>query len=210
MFGPTDITIIFGKRGCGKSVLQRRISSCYPRLVVIDRLKEHRDGDFVTKDFNQFANFLSRAMTENWATFKLVLQFDVEQKTEDQENVFSHAVRLVYKWGEITRKNIALSVEEVQHFAGPTSIDHWLFESVMTGRHSNMALLASSQRPASVHKGLVSQASHVFIGQLFERRDIEYLRATTSDQAAYAAAKLEPYTFIHFIPGQGYKLVKNQ
>ncbi len=171
---------------------------------------EHHDGDLVTSRFQDYANYLLR-QSEHGGNFKLVLHFDVEQKTQEQAIVFSNAIRLAYKWGRLTENNLCLSVEEVHHFAAPTSIDKWLFESVMTGRHSNMAIIASSQRPASVHKGLVSQANHVFVGQLFEKRDIEYLYQTIGEDAAEAVSKLKPYEFVHY-QGQGipFQIVRNQ
>jgi len=171
---------------------------------------EHHDGDLVTSRFQDYANYLLQ-QSEYGGNFKAVLHFDIEQRSQEQMAVFSNAVRLAYKWGRLTGNNLCLSVEEVHHFAGPTSIDKWLFESVMTGRHSNMAIIASSQRPASVHKGIVSQAHHVFVGQLFEKRDIEYLYQTIGGEAAERVSTLKPYEFIHY-QGQGipFQVVTNQ
>jgi len=201
IFGPTDKIAIFGRSGCGKSTLQSAVTSCYPRLVVIDRMREHSTGDLITNNFEQYANFLSQAMSLNKESFKLVLQFNTEKQTEEQELIFEQAVRLAYKFGEVSGRGVCLSVEEVQFFAPPTYIPHWLKESTLTGRHAGMAVVVSSQRPAAVHKDLVSQASHVFVGQLFEMRDMEYLRHTIGD-AAYQAKELGVGKFIHYSQGQ--------
>lgn len=202
MFGPTDVTIIFGQRGCGKSTLGRRISSCYPRLVVVDRLREWSGTqcDHVTDRFDSFALFLRDAMRIHAKRFRACFQFEVEAERKDE--IFSQVMRLCYKYGEITRENSAVLIEEVHHFASAHRVDPWLFESVMTGRHSNQAIICSSQRPASVSKALVSQATHVFCGQLFEKNDIEYLRDFLGDDAD-RLPKLQKFRFLHYQPGIG-------
>lgn len=199
LFKPTDVIVIFGQRGSGKSTLQKRIASAYPRCIVVDRLREHNDADFVTDDVNKFAEFLK--LNLNTQRFKIVFQFDVGQDSDFVDDTFTEIMRLSYMWGKISRQNICVSIEEVHFYASPVSINQWLFESVLTGRHANMAIICSSQRPASVHKSLVSQASHVFVGQLFEKRDIEYLYQTIGE-SALKAAELQQYSFIHYSPGQ--------
>ena len=206
MFSPTDVTIIFGQRGCGKSTLGKKISSCYPRLIIVDRLREWKDSecDHITDDFQSFALFLRDAMRARAGRFKSCFQFQVEAERKDA--IFSQVMRLCYKFGEITGLNSAVLVEEVHHFAGPHHVDPWLFESVMTGRHSNQAIICSSQRPASVSKALVSQASHVFCGQLFEKNDIEYLRDFLGD-AADQLPKLPKFKFLHYRPGHPIEII---
>lgn len=205
MFSPTDVTVILGQRGCGKSTLGRKIASVYPRLVVIDRLREWGSGDvdFSTDRFDSFALYLRDALQKNFPKFRCALQFEVEQVSK--EAVFSQAMRLCYKFGEISRRNLAVLIEEVHHFATPHRVDHWLFESVMTGRHSNQAIICSSQRPASVSKALVSQAHHVFLGQMFERNDIAYVADIIGD-ASIQLPQLKVGEFLHYQPGK--KIVK--
>lgn len=181
--------------------MQNLIASAYPRQIVIDYLAEHREGDLITKSLEQYANFLSLALQDGRPSFKLVLQFSEDDVAEKQEIIFDEAVKLAYKFGKFSGRGIFLSVEEVQFFAGPMHVPHWLNSAVLTGRHANLAVAISSQRPASVHKVLVSQASHVFVGQLFEMRDLEYLDKTIGS-FAFKARDLKQGDFIHYQPGQ--------
>lgn len=201
MFGPTDKFAIFGKSGCGKSTMQELIASAYPRQVVIDYLAEHTSGDLITTSLEQFANFLSIALADGRPTFKVVLQFSEDDSADKKEIIFDEAIKLAYKFGKFSGRGVFLSVEEVQFFAGPMHVPHWLNSAILTGRHANLAVAISSQRPASVHKVLVSQASHVFVGQLFEMRDLEYLDKTIG-AFAYRARDLKQGDFIHYRPGE--------
>lgn len=184
MIGPTDITAIFGQRGSGKSELGRAVSRLYRRVVVIDILREWKESDgatLITDDFDEAASFLNEKIGEK--SWLLVVQFDLDSGNETQKQFFNALLRLIFKRGELTGENVCLLIEEVQFFCGPASIEDWLFKCITVGRHANLGMIMSSQRPAQVHKAAVSQAKNLFIGQLFEHRDIEYLRQTVGDVA---------------------------
>ena len=195
MIGANDITTIFGMKGSGKSDLGRAISRLYPRLVVIDVLREwkKKESDLITDDFFEAADFLEKNIGN--PKFRLVFQFSVDLSRKELEGVFNEFLRLLYKRGEITGENVCLLIEEVHFFCGPNWIFDWLFKLNTVSRHANMAMIMSSQRPASVHKSCVSQAANVFVGQLFEKRDIEYLRDTIGDTAE-GVSKLKKFDFI--------------
>jgi hypothetical protein len=73
-------------------------------------------------------------------------------------------------------------------------------------RHQGMSLAISSQFPALVPKALISQG-HVFIGHMYERNAIEYLRHIVGD-IAFEAKNLPTGKFIHFHRGQT-RLIEN-
>jgi len=184
MIGATDITAIFGQRGSGKSDLGKEIARLYPRLIVIDILREWKksdDIDLITENFDDAADFLEEKIGQK--NFRMVFQFDIDNASDAQKQTFNALLRLIYKRGTLTGENVCLLIEEVQFFCGPAHIEEWLFKCNTVGRHANLAMIMSSQRPAQVHKSIVSQAKNLFIGQLFEHRDIEYLRQTIGDVA---------------------------
>lgn len=201
MIGATDITTIFGQRGSGKSDMGRAISSLYPRLVVIDILREWKacDADFITDEFDKATKFLEEKIGEK--KFRLVFQFDIDTKSEEQLSVFNAFLRTLYMRGECTGENVCLLIEEVQFFSTSGSAEEWLFKLATVGRHANLAMIMSSQRPAQVAKVLVSQAQNRLIGQLAEKNDIEYLRKTVGDVAEQAAT-LPQYDFIFHRMGE--------
>lgn len=202
VIGPTDITAIFGQRGSGKSQVGRAIAALYPRLVVIDILQEWKksDGlDLVTDSFDEAAEFLEKSIGRK--SFKMAFQFSVDSRSDEQKQTFNAFLRLMYMRGKLTGENVCLLIEEVQFYCTAGAAEEWLAKLVMVGRHANLAMIMSSQRPAQVFKGIVSQAKNVLVGQLFEHRDIEYLRQTIGD-VAEGAATLEKYKFIFHSIGQ--------
>lgn len=197
MMGPTDITAIFGQRGSGKSELGKAISAMWRRRIIIDILGEWKksDGvDLITNSFDSAAEFLKRKIGAP-GNFTLVFQFDVDSKTESQKQLFNALLRLIWKRGKITGENACLVIEEVHEYCGPNWSEEWLRKCIMIGRHANLAMIMSSQRPAQVDKAIISQAKNVLIGRLFEYRDIEYIRQTIGDDADLVP-KLKPYDFV--------------
>jgi hypothetical protein len=203
----TDITSIFGQRGSGKSELGKAVSRLWRRRVVIDILREWKksDGvDLITDSFDRAAAFLHEKIGSK--EFTLVVQFDIDSGNETQKQTFNALLRLLYKRGEITGENICLVIEEVHFFCGSNWIEEWLFKLNTIGRHANLAMIMSSQRPAQVHKSCISQAQNVLIGQLFEFRDIDYLRQTVGD-IAEEIPKLQKYKFIFHRLGEPHRFV---
>ena len=209
MIGPTDITAIFGQRGSGKSQLGRAISKLYPRRVIIDVLKEWKpsEADLITDNFFEACDFLLRTLgNKSWT---LVFQFDLDTHSKDRMKVFNALIRTVYKRGEKTGENVCLLIEEVHFYCTSGSTEEWLANSATTGRHANMPMIVSSQRPAQVAKLLVSQAANIFCGSLHEKRDIEYLRQTIGDDADKIPS-LEQYHFLFHKIGEQSQIVTRE
>jgi DNA helicase HerA-like ATPase len=210
--GPTDVTVIFGQRGSGKSTLGRRLAEIYPHLVVFDPLGEWK-SEKVFSSFDEFRRLWLAHYADS--EFTLVFHRKPGMDLEFAASEFSRCVSAVYSTGFEQRKldgelpashGLCLVLEEVQFLAPLHALDPWLAESVFTGRHAGLAIIASTQRPASVHKSLVSQASNVFVGRLFEYRDVRYLEDCIGE-IARRASSLPLFKFIWVKPGEGAELV---
>jgi hypothetical protein len=156
-----------GRRGCGKSFLAKRIQGLWKRRLIIDSLNEYTEGEMV-HSFAQLGALLTQKKATNSQEFTIVFQFDPESPASVAE--FDHILRLAYYYG-----NIQVVVEEIQLYCTTHMMPHWLKTSLLTGRHQNMAMLFTSQRPGEVHKTIISQCSHVFCGNIQEGNDIRYL-----------------------------------
>lgn len=139
----------------------------FSRVVVLDRMREYEPktkNDFLAQGFDEFSDIILEI--ENKKSFKLIYRFDPEN--EDAE--FNEVMRVLYEVGDVL-----IVVEEIHNFATPHRMPSWLKEVVLTGRHQGITFFATTQRPAELHKTILSQSAHLFIGSIFEKNDVAYL-----------------------------------
>lgn len=192
MFKPTDVFLCLGRRGCGKSYLARKISRAYPRRITFDTLGEYsHDDGVVVSDFESFSKAILD--TKDSKEFSIIYQFSVE--TSDHGPEFNEALRVLFYRG-----NVLICVEEVQEFASTHKMPMWLRTCLLRGRHRNLGLLFTTQRPGECHKTIVSQSSHVFCGSLHEKNDVDYCRSVLGDHAFDLYSQPERQ-FTYFRPG---------
>lgn len=175
MINSTDCAIVLGQRGCGKSFLAKGFQSLWPRRVIIDSLNEYSEG-IIVHNFNDFADTLYHFHETNQKEFVLIYQFDFDSRISEEE--FYQIIRVCYYLG-----NVQIVVEEIQLYTSVHSMPWSLENSLLTGRHQNISLLFTSQRPGMVNKTIISQCSHIFIGHIKESNDIRYLKGIIGDEA---------------------------
>lgn len=189
MINATDCVLVMGRRGCGKSHLAKRIQEIWPRRVIIDSLNEYSEG-IIVHDFNSFTAELLRLKNSNAEAFVIIFQFDPESHLSEME--FDHILRVCYYFG-----NIQVVIEEIQLYSTPHNLPKWLKNSLLTGRHQNMSLLFTSQRPGEVNKTIISQCSHIFVGSIVEGNDINYLKGFLNQDAGRLSS-LPDRQFLYF------------
>lgn len=137
----------------------------------------------------------------------IVFQTDIEAGTDAGSEQFNQILRVIYKTCRLRPElNTCLIFEEIHFYASAHFVEPWLQECVLTGRHSGFAILGNSQRPASVHKSLISQSANIFVGQLYEPRDMQYLSEAMGADA-FQAKSLPKFSFVFFRPGQAVQIV---
>lgn len=196
----TEVYSVFGRRGCGKSYLGRKIQSRYSRRVIFDSLGEYGDADgFRVQSFDEFSRTI--LSVHDCDAFSIVVQFNPERKNFEEE--FSECLRILYYV-----RNVQVVIEEVQRYATPHRMDYWLEQLFLVGRHRGISLLCITQRPGLCHKTIISQSGHVYFGQLHEMNDLEYCRSVLYDEA-YRLPKLPPRKFLYFAPGLPIRILTN-
>lgn len=190
---------VMGRRGCGKSYLAKRLQELWPKRVIIDSLNEYKDGDKV-KTFKDFCEKLIEFKNTKAKSFVLVFQFNPEE--ELNEETFNQILRVCYYFG-----NIQIVIEEVQLYASPHRLPHWLKQCLLTGRHKGLSLLFTTQRPGELNKTILSQCAHIFCGQIVEGNDLRYI-ASFLNQDAQRLSSLPERRFIYF-SDDGIKEISN-
>lgn len=193
MFKSTDCVLIMGTRGTGKSFLCQRLQSLWPRRIVFDALDEYSQGEHVYS-FDDFAALLIEKDKSAQKEFLIVVKFDPEM--EQTEHEIENMLRVAYYFG-----NVQIILEEVQFFSTVHRLPKWLKNCLLTGRHQNVSLMFTTQRPGELNKTILSQCNHIFCGRIVEGNDVRYV-AGFLNQSADRLSSLPDRRFLYFSAGR--------
>ncbi len=180
------ITLIFGKRGGGKSYLAAMLMQLFGRVLIFDTLHEYRNG-FVFHDLGALARFWIR---NSRGPFRLIYQ------PTDPETEFEDLAKLAWLCGDLT-----FLVEEIDIFCSPYRIGPAFQNVIQRGRHKNISLIGISQRPFGIHRLLTSQAKEIYIFRTNEPRDREYLRNLLGTEIEATLDGLDKYQYAKWMDG---------
>jgi DNA helicase HerA-like ATPase len=189
-----------GIRGHGKSHLAGRVHGIFPRKIIFDFFDEYSEG-IIVNSFEEYSAKLIEFKKNKTPSFKLIYKFNPEIDAHDE--YFNHACRLAYYFGDVQ-----VTIEEVQRFSSAHKIAHWLANLIFLGRHKNISLLITIQRPGQLNKAIFSQCRHVFIGYIQEKNDLEYCFSFLGSDAEKLKTIPEQY-FLYYRPREITKIVHN-
>ncbi len=177
------ISLIFGKRGAGKSYLAADQLSRFDRVVIFDTLGEYKQG-VIFDSAGDLARF--------WKTcyrgkFRLIYR-----PTRPAEE-FDAIAKLVWECGDL-----CFLVEEIDCFGSTQKIPEHFANIIQRGRHKNITLIGVTQRPYGIHRLLTSQAKEICVFNTNEPRDREYLRLLLGQEIDGKLDQLKEYEFIRW------------
>lgn len=197
MFKSTDVIGIFGRRGSGKSFLGKKIQTAFPRRIIFDTTFEY-DGQIITS-YDEFAEFM--LAHENSKEFEVIVRFDIDTSKKSEQ--FDEMVKLIY-----ARGSVLVVIEEIQNFCTPYQMSPYLEHLFTTGRHRDLAVIFTTQRPAQVHKTAMSQCTHIFCGQLHDKNDLNQV-SNFLGRESKELSNLKEHHFIWWRPGKIVQLDDN-
>lgn len=180
------ITLIFGKRGSGKSFLTRKMIQDLKRLLIYDSIGEYTQGVIIT-DLVQLKEFWGKVYPGN---FRIIYQ------PVDPEGDFDSLCCEV-----CACKNLTFVVEELDRYARPLAMSRPFKEVVQRGRHYRVELIGITQRPHGIDKLLTSQAKQMFIFNTTEPRDIDYFKDVVGYEVVKKIAALQQYEYVKWQDG---------
>jgi len=183
------ITLIFGKRGTGKSYLAQKLIENENRLLVFDTLGEYTNGVVFDAEYaERFREFWRWVYRRN---FRLIYRpLNPEAEIDD-------IAELVFALGDMT-----FLVEEVDCYCTSWQISDAFAHIIQRGRHKNISLIGVTQRPFGIHRLLTSQAKEIYIFGTNEPRDRDYLKLLLGDQIESKLDQLQQYQYIHWQEGK--------
>lgn len=179
-----------GRSECGKTTISRHLQSHFKRVVIFDTIHEYADGVLVWS-LDQLFSVIEAYETKG--AFRIIYRLDPLSPTCELD--FELALQVLYEWG-----GILIVFEEVQELATAHHMPATMKRMILTGRHQNIALLFTTQRPGELHKTMLSQCGHVFTGQLHDQNDVRYVAGYLGREAR-ELVNLPPYHFLYFRPG---------
>lgn len=183
------ISLIFGKRGSGKSYLAQKLIENEPRLIVFDTMSEYENGVvFGAENYEKLLEFWRTVYQQN---FRII--YRPIKPAEEIERIGE----LVYALG-----NCCFLVEEIDCYSSPFQISDNFAAIIQRGRHKNITLVGITQRPFGIHRLLTSQAKEIYVFNTNEPRDREYLRILLGQEIDSKLDALKEYEYVHWQDGK--------
>lgn len=174
---PFRHVVIFGAIGSGKTTLAYHFTRKERRLIIVDTAEE---GRYLRAGVHCYDPDAVAAILERFKVFRIVFRSDNEDD-----------LRWLFRISRAA-KNLVILVEEAsQYKMRSNEISEDFQKTVRFGRHDNVKIVATTQRPADVHNLLISQ-SEIILGKIFETNDARYLKGMggVTKETIEAAARL--------------------
>lgn len=161
-----EIVIVLGRTGQGKSIWTRYFCKPFKRVFASD----------ILQDFN--AEYVSATqLIEMHDKHLLFPENDLRIATSNPEDLdLLGSIAFVYgkAW---------LVIEEAGfYFAAGSKAPTWMREAAFLGRHRELSILITAQRPTSIPTDLRSQASRIVCFNQLERNDVGWLDSYFGDR----------------------------
>lgn len=186
-------TLVFAKKGAGKSHLSRFLAAEYPRRILLDPMYESTNGVIVksapaaVQYLRQFAYGGDKA----GAPFSLIL------RTLQPEEELQLVALTMY--GDPERPLLPgtlLYIEELDRLCKPSSIPPAMHRLANYGRHFGVSMIGTARSPKGIHRDFTRGADEIHIGRLQEPLDVDYLSEYTGSEFCERAKTLEEWQFI--------------
>lgn len=164
----TDVIIVVGQRGCGKTTWAKRYIQKLPRVIVLDA----NFGEFGIPQFNTVDELVASLSGKTFyrasyspLQYEVPLMFDIARIK-----------------GSESGKGCHLVIEEADRLDDPLYFTEY-DESISRGRHYGVSLLAISLYPAKLPAMLRRMATRVIAFRHIEPKDIKYLSEIMGEDA---------------------------
>lgn len=172
-----DITIIVGRKHCGKSSRAREIARERPRRIYIDVMHEYTDG-VIVRDFASLAAYLRD---------KAYGRYSVVFRSLDEKEMLAAIAIATYGSPENPPlPGVTYIVDETDRLASARSLPEALHRLANYGRHFGASAIFIARRAKALPADIRASADRFIIGQTHEPGDVDHLREFIGDEKAEA------------------------
>ena len=183
------ITMIFGRRGTGKSNTARNLLRKLNRFLVIDRCGVDYTDGVIFDNIAELKKFWDTCYQRDFRLIYRPPYFD-DEILQDEIDTLS---RWVYKCG-----NMTFLLEELNVVFDGKKLPKNLNTCIFMGRKRGISIITASQRPKGYGKNFFSQADLFYIFATHDSDDLKYFRDCTSEQAAEQIKNLNDFHYVKF------------
>lgn len=148
---------MIAQRGAGKSTLGRWLTRDAHRLIVVDTFHEHVDGIILFNVHDLLPLIKKKQFRLIWRPLTV-----------------GPEIKWIF-FAALAARNLTIFIDEVSQWTKPQSLAPGMEQIIRMGRHRDVKMVATTHRPADVHKLLISQ-SDLVLGRMFETNDLNYIR----------------------------------
>jgi len=191
----SEITLILGRRGCGKTTLAKTMLAQKKRLIIFDPHGEYKIG-LVARDFKEFSSYLLKERFN--PNMKITYVID----EEDINFIFYMTCKMVYEIPDCT-----FVIEEIGRFVTPISFPKSFDRLIRFSRHKDISIIGITQRATDIPRILRSQANMICTFQQIESGDLKYLEKFLDADDIKAIRAFDKFEYLEFMD-TGRKTIK--
>lgn len=187
------VKLVFGIRGCGKSVKVRNLIKDSKRLLIVDTLcKDYSDGVI----FYSLAELKKFWLKVYAGPFRLIYR-PLGDDSEIIEDV-AEICTLCLACG-----NLTLVVEELNIIFDKRRPPIEFNKMIFAGRDPGIELIGVAQRPVGFGRKITSQAKEIYVFYNREPDDVRYFKDNLGSEAAEKIRNLEQYQYLKWVYADG-------
>jgi len=183
----TDIVVIIGRKGSGKSYLIKRLFlPQFDSYVIDDHVLERTRNEYA--DYGYRAKFFGEIVGKQRVNY-----YDREKDDSSFEKIWNAVKAHAIKWGDtlfvvdeahihFSKKSLPLAQKEVLH----------------ENRHYGVGIILASQRIYDINPVAYKQADYIILFYTREPREIEFIKKYISTEVAETVKTLKQYYFVLF------------
>ncbi|MFH0772551.1 MAG: AAA family ATPase [Candidatus Omnitrophota bacterium] len=198
-----EIIVIFGRKGCGKTTLLKKIVSSNERVIFFDPTCQMTEGVLIS-DPQSLIGFLAINFHKK---YRVIYQPDKGKPinsvlTEDKDETdyierhFGAVCQIVN-----CLYDVFFAVDEVDTVSDSSKCPDSFRSIIARGRHNKISLITTTQRPPQTPRMLTSQADVFISFQQHEPNDIKYLQSFFGDKSQ-ELKDLEKFEYIEYKDGK--------